>query len=259
MSNYYFLGTLLPALQIGVEPEITLEYFLTVIKGHLSALDYKKTEAIRTYFDIENIRSFWTGMELDRWGNFDENRLEEALLTGSGLPLYVYDFVEKYDTKEKRLKHFSALHASFFQEQASIQSGFLQTLFNEERKIRLILTALRAKEQRRDFLVEFQYEDPNDPLIAEILSQKDSKDYTPPSGFEDLKILYESHKDDPLNLYKAFLEYRFRKIEALVGLQTFTIDRILAYMFQLILVEKWSSLDRKKGQQMINTILQGSI
>ncbi|MBI4142664.1 thioredoxin domain-containing protein, partial [Candidatus Uhrbacteria bacterium] len=37
-----------------------------------------------------------------------------------------------------------------------------------------VLTALRAKQSGRDLAVELQFEDPKDPFVLQILSQKDS-------------------------------------------------------------------------------------
>lgn len=256
MSNYYFVGTALPDLQIGMPPEITLEELAFMLKLNLTTSDLAKVNVIRKYFDLENIRSFWTGRELDVWGTFDQNTLEEALLTKIGLPGYVYDFMQKYDSIEERLKHFSGLLAKFYQEEIDQNDGFLKDLLIVERNVRLVLAALRVKKYGRDLLLEMQYENPEDPLVGQIIAQKDSPSYDPPAKYEALKTLFETYSDNPLELHKAILEFRFRQIQELIGLQTFTLDRILAYMFQLILAEKWVLLDQHKGQQIINTIIQ---
>jgi hypothetical protein len=41
----------------------------------------------------------------------------------------------------------------------------------------------------------------------------------------------------------------------MIGNQVFTIDRILGYMVQLILVERWENLDQEKGNQLVDQYL----
>lgn len=255
MTLYYFLGALLPELKIGLAPDIQFEEFVFWLKGNLNASDFKKTETLRLYFDIGNIRAFWSQLPLREEGNLDEQTLEEALLTRFGLPEYVYRFLDKYDSLETRKAHFAELQSSFFQEEIQVNEGFLKELLIQERKIQLVLAALRSKSLKQEASLFLQYEDTEDPLVRQILSQQDAEDYTPPSELEGLKSLYEGHFEEPLSLAQAVIEYRFAKVSEKYGLQVFTIDKILGYMFQLILAEGWMSLQKEKGQKIIHTIL----
>lgn len=38
--------------------------------------------------------------------------------------------------------------------------------------------------------------------------------------------------------------------------QIFSIDRILGYMVQLILVERWENLDQEKGNQLVDLYIK---
>jgi len=257
MARYFYLVTALPELQIGLSPDLSLQEITFLLETNLSRSDLAQAYRVKNFFDIENIRSFWSGFPINREGNFDEVSLEEALVGRTGLPSYVYDYMDRYENKEDRLKHFSSLLSTYFREEIARSNGFLRRMLKIEREQRLVLAALRAKKLGRDPLYEFQYEDPEDPLVAQILAQKDAKVYEPPEEYHELRSLYELHQENPLELQKALVEYRFRKIDELVGLEVFTLDRVLAYIFQWILAEKWVLLDRKKGQQIINTIVQG--
>lgn len=95
-------------------------------------------------------------------------------------------------------------------------SEFLKRYLEDERNIKLILVSLRAK--------KWGIKDPDDQNLE-------------PSGeYEELKAIYESLSESPLELSEKLLEYRFKRIEALLGLQVFTIDRLMAYYFQLVLL-----------------------
>jgi hypothetical protein len=257
MAGYFFLVTSLPVLQLGNPPDISWDELTFLLNSNLNERDYSKVRALRRYFDLENIRSFWSGFPLSRYGNFNEVDLEQALLTRIGLPSYVYDFMVQFDSKEQRLKHFSSLFESYFKEQISSSGLFLNKVFKLIRDVKLILTALRAKTLKKDLLVELQFQDPQDPLVADILAQKDSNSYDPPEAYQEVKLLYESHEESPLELQKALLQYQFQKVSELTGLQVFTLDVILSYVYQWILVERWADLDQQKGKKIINSILQG--
>lgn len=246
MTLYYFLGTLLPELKIGEEPEIRLVDFLSLLKQNLSPHDYSQVTTLLRWIDIENMRERWLGRAID------ENALQNDL---SALPNYVLQFLDQFDTASDRLKHFSALIAAFFREEIARHTGFLREWLIQERNIRLVLSAIRAKKMKRSILEEMQHQDPQDPLVRDILAQKDTVEYTPPLEYEELAAIYDKYQEDPLKLHQAFLEYRFEKLEEILHLQVFTANRIIAYLFQLFLVEKWLKLDEVRGQNIINSIL----
>lgn len=256
MMNYYFLGTLLPELHIGEPPEIGFREYERLLKENLSAADFAKTHTIRNIFDIINLRFYWKGEPLDQFGNYIESDLEEAFATRSMLPPYVFDFMEKYEGKSDRLHHFPALLSTFFTKEIEQSSGFFKAFLMLERELRLVLAAFRAKKLKRDIFSELQYEDPEDPIIAQILAQKDAAVYEPPEKYEQLKLIFDKYQNQPLELQKAFIEFRFDKIEEMLGLDFFSADRILAYLVELILVEQWQQTDRQKGLKIVDNMLK---
>lgn len=258
MANYYYVGTALPSLSFDTPPEISLTEFNHLLMDNLTKKDYEKTRLIRGFYDVLNLRSLWLNEDLDLWGNLDENELDEALINLYGLPDYVYDFLEAHPKIDDRLRHFPQLLATFFLRSAKNEpKGFLKDYLNFEREWRLVFTAFRAKKLGRDISVELQYEDLDEDLIAQILAQKDAKTYMPPENYDDLRFIFEKYSDDPLMLQRAIDEYRFNKIDELVGMEdTFSINRILGYMAQLIIVQKWFELDKKKGIQIVDKIVK---
>lgn len=258
MTNYYFVGVYLPALSFDVAPEISFQEFDDLLRQNLTVSDYAKTKKIREMYDILNLRSFWLGQPLDPRGEMQKREIEEALITQAGFPVYLYDFLGRYEKVEDRLRHFPWLLARFFQTAVQESSGFVRAYLQFEREWRLVFAGFRAKKMGRDLRVELQYEDPEEDLIAQMLAQKDAKEYEPPEKYEHLKVLFEKHGNDPLALEKGLDQYRFDYIDQLVGLEDqFSIDHILAYMVQLIIVEKWFELDKNKGLNIVDTIVKG--
>ena len=256
MYRYYFVGTALPDLRIDEPPEIHLKDYERLLSDNLSNSDMAKVNTVRNFYDIYNLLSYWKGEPFDPAGSLNANDLEEALATRTGLPPYIFDYLDKYETKEERLRHFPALLQTFFNEEIAKASGFFKTCLQMERETRLILVALRAKKMGRDLLTELQYEDPESDFIAQMIAQKDAPQYEPPEEYKEIKDILTRYEDKPLELEKAMIEFRFKKIQELLGDQLFTMDRILGYLIQLIMIEKWNQLDKQKGKAIIDTMLK---
>lgn len=256
MTEYYYVGSALPELQIGHPPEVSSREFIRLCQENLTDADLEKLGVYRRLYDMENILAFWKKEELDSRSNYNANDLEDALFTREGLPDYVYDYLEKYETREERIRRFPELMAAYFRHELERSTGFLHELLKFEREWRLVFAGFRAKELEKDLANELQFEDPEDELVAQILAQKDAKQYEPPARYSDLKALFEQHRQNPLELHQALCEYRFTKIAKLYGLDVFTMHRLLGYFVQLTIVEKWMELDRQKGLEIVDTIVK---
>lgn len=257
-TNYYFLGTALPALQITLPPDIDFNEFITLLQENLSDADLEKVRHIRWFYDIQNIRAFWRGESLDYWGNLDVNELEDSIVErdGEGLPNYVYDFLDTHEGKEQRLKYFPQLVSQYFKEEICQAHGFYKKYIQFERDLRLTLVGYRARQLGKNLLTELQFEDPEDEIVAQLIALKDAKTFEPPAGFEDLNQILQEYYASPLELHQALYEYRFNRIDDMLGFDMFSIDRILGYLVQYIMVDKWLLLDRKKGIEIVDSIVK---
>lgn len=257
MSAYYFLASALPPLQIGLPPEMSFEAFVFLLKTNLKETDLRLIKTVPLYYDIKNMRAFWLNEKFDPHGFLDAHELEECLAGSIGFPDYIYDFLEKHKEQEERMRFLPQLISEYFRQEIAHSEGFLNEYLIFEREWRLVLTALRAKQMGRDLAEELRGEDSQEEFISQIIAQKDAPFYEPPSEYADLKSLFEAHRENPLALHRALYEYRFEKVEKMYGIRLFSIDRILAYMVQLILVERWGALDQEQGKQIAKRITIG--
>lgn len=253
MGNYYFLAASLPPLELKEKPEISFEELSARLEVNLSQKDFAKTVVLRRYIDLCNIKALFLEEPIDPRGNLDEKELDEALLTQSSLPAYIFDILEQHETVSQKMAHFPELLSSYFAEEMVHQKGFLRDYLIFERNLRLVLLALRAKSLKRDLATELQFEDFTDPLVMQILAQKDAEEYNPPAEYAEVKEIFQSCGLDPWQLHQAFAEYRLRKIEELVDQPLFSIDWILSYIARLMLVEHWHELDKAKGKMILDT------
>ena len=257
MQNYYFVVPSLPPLSIRGRPELSFVDMMERLKICLSRKDLEKTKVIRLFVDICNIRALFLEEDIDPHGNLSEKELDEALLLQTNLPEYVFHFLSQFKKVSDKISHFPGLLALFFNEELRKWKGFLHSYLMFERESRLVLVGLRAKRLGIDLLKELQFEDPKDPLVAHLLAQKDMDRYDPPTEYQDLKDLMDSCYQDPWAEYEAFALYRFRRLEEMAEGKAFSVDRILCYMAQLMIVEDLFELDAQKGAMILDTFKSG--
>ncbi len=257
MSNYYYLASSLPSLEFPVLPEQDVESLSSSLEENLSKEDSKKLESLRLLVDILNLKPLLQEEEIDPRGNLGEKQLGDALLSHDCLPDYVFEFLDEQETLVDKLKNFSFLLARFFKEEIAKQKGFLLKFFTFEREWRLVVLALRAKVLGRDIFKELQFEDPQDPFVMQILAQKDAEVYEPPVEYKELKDLFSpSEAGQKMNSWeqnKALALFRFRKVEEMKEREQFSVDFILAYLVQAMIIEYWNELDLAKGKIILDT------
>ncbi|HSX10537.1 MAG TPA: DUF2764 family protein [Chlamydiales bacterium] len=256
MAKYYFLLTALPPLTLGVKPEITFKELKENLALNLTRADAQEVKQLLLPIHLYNIRALWLGLPFDERGSLGAKDLEEALLVQEGLPSYLIEFLDRYESTQDRLRYFSSLYASLYRDELPKLKGFNLKYYRFEREMRLVLLALRAKRQGRDLIRELQFEDPTDPFIAHMIAQKEAPDYTPPQEYEELKTLFVDNVSEPLKLHRAILQYRFDKVEEMDENQDFSIDSVLSYIVRLMIVESLADLDQERGKMEVEQLSQ---
>lgn len=262
MKDYYFLASYLPQLEIGHIPQLGFTELKELIRVNVNEKDQEIFKRFLRQVDIENMRALWLGENHDPRGNLTQSQLQTALQEEcwsdeEPFEESVCDFLKKYPTTEKRVTHFPLLLAHFYQERAEESSRFLREYSQFQREWQLVMVGLRAKILNLDLARQLQYEDAQDPLVAQILAQKESEHYEPPFEYKELKPLFETHLENPLELHKALTSYQFDQIVSMGG-DLFSIERILNYAARLLLVERWLEMNATRGMDEMDAIERNS-
>ena len=258
MHSTFFVAPSFPALVLGDIPEISFEEVMHRLSLNLAERHLKKVEVLRRLIDIYNVRLLFLEKPLDTRGNFSEKELDEALLVEAILPDYVCDFLGQFEGSEEKARHFYGLLSRYFSEEMVHQKGFMYDYLKFQRDLKLVLTAWRAKRARRDISVELQFEDFTDPLVANILAQKDMEKFEPPIEFEKLFEALHSAGSDPWEQFRAVAQFEFSRIEDLSGYPLFAIDWILGYVARLMIAERYAELDPERGTEILNEYKKAS-
>ena len=245
MTRYYYVVNAFPSLVLEKKPEVSYLEAREIALQNLTPKDTEQLIDLQRPIDLRNIRALWLDEDLDPRGSFTEKELEEALLVQDGLPPFIIDFLQRYETTEERLRYFSSLYSSLYSQQLK---NFIDGYYRLEREIRLVLVALRVKHAKRSLLEELQFEDPADPFVAQLLAQKDSDEFVVPQEYEALKNVFQENRLNPRNLYRASLSFRISRIRELEEKESFGIDQVLGYLARLLLIEDWHAQDEKQGR-----------
>ncbi|MCI5051863.1 MAG: DUF2764 domain-containing protein [Simkaniaceae bacterium] len=254
--KYFFLASSLPPLKLGSPAGINFEELTEMFKLQLTPGDMKRVEKVRTYFDLRNLVHLFEQEELEPYGNYSKPELLEAVTTRSGLPEYVLDFLEEYEEDLERRRHVPQILVQFFREMSESCSGFLKELFDFERKLRLTLMCARAVSRGRDFTELLKYEDTGDLFIIHLLVQAQSSRFDYPPEFTELEELLVEAGDDPMEQFKAINLFKFRHFADRYLEKPFSMDALLVYMVQLILLESIHRLDSDEGKKLINMMVK---
>ncbi|MDJ0651658.1 MAG: DUF2764 family protein [Simkaniaceae bacterium] len=259
MNRHFFLGSLLPPIRVGSEPGIPFDDLMILYKDNLSLSDLKKVQVIRRYTDLKNVQNLSKKKGIDHRGNLNEKELDEAIVNQESLPGYLFDFLEKYQEVPEQLRNYSKIFIAFFKEMEKKYRGFLKEYFQFERSWRVLLAGYRAKKLGVDPAVALQHEDFQDPLIAEILAQKDAPLFAFPTEYAELGEQLKDVGQKPAKQYQLIADFRFHWIGDRVQKRPFSIDYLLGYLVQLMIVEDVCALDEKKGSENLNEMVKGNL
>ena len=258
MNNYYFVAPSLPVLVLGDIPDLSFKEVMYRLEMNLNKKDLEQVATIRRTIDLQNIRTLYLEEPLDDHGNLSEKELDEALLVEADLPEYVFEFLGQFDEPKEKARNYYGLLSNFYAHEIPKAKGFLQSWLMLQRDMRLVLAAIRAKKMDRDIVKELQFEDFTDPLVAQILAQKDMDTYEPPIEYQDLFDEISACGEDPWEQYQAIMRYEFNKIEEMTGYPLFSLEWILGYVARLLLVERWNLLDPERGEEILDRYKTGS-
>lgn len=261
--SYYFLVSALPPMSFENPPSLNFKDFIEMCQDFLNERDFEKVYVLQQWIDICNLKSFWKNSKIDPKGSFaSKEQLAQALNWGEGFPQLVFEFIDEHEGDLNQfLSHFNQLISSFIKKQIDSKNSFLRDLFSLEYALRLSLLGLRAKQFSRDLSIELQHEDPTHPIVAYLLAQKDSKSYESPIEDKEFQEILDQklHEVKPWEFYLAIARYRFEKIESFKGDEVFSINTILGYGAQLILLEQIHELNEKQGHSIAENIIRNII
>lgn len=281
MGNYYYIISGLPDISFDdSKAALSADEFRTEVYEALSGADRKVMDMLLLENDCRNLLGLLNSaqasltdatLDLHRTytdatpmleGLFSVEQLEELVSAvkaqdkcPAGIPQFMYRFVQEYqDESWRELAGFAEdrLWALFYEYAMQADNEFVRSWYRFNLDVNNIQTAITARKYELD-------------MQKVIVGQNDTAQALRTSGARDWGLSQElDYFDDVVRLLdEDDLSYRERKADMLrwnwleehTFFNYFTVERLFSFMVRLGIVERWTTLDKEKGQQLFRKLI----
>ncbi|MDH6342469.1 hypothetical protein M2480_001091 [Parabacteroides sp. PFB2-12] len=277
MSKYYYLIAGLPNISLDDHKvPFTVDEFYAEIKGTLSSGDAKLVSLFYLKFDNNNLLNFLLHPEKgwDERGCFSKSDYKEVLdaiaeeekIPANPLPSYMISFLETYQAEHdkgteesKNISWEDRLAGLYYEYAMKNSNSFVADWYELNLNINNVLTALTARKYDLDkarYIVGHNE-------IAETLRTSNARDFGLGDSVEYLPQLQRITEESDLLLREKKLDQlKWEWLEEQIFFKTFDIETVIAYLLKLEMMERWTSLDKAKGEKtfrdLVGTMKKGS-
>lgn len=265
--NYHCLVAGLPDLMIG-DKKLPLSgaEFKDYLEEELHASDFELVKLLYYPFDHNNILDaiYKTNKEeFDKRGVFDQKEIEllidkkELELGGStSFPTYILDSVREIILGEDDVDRASAdkmLMSKYFELLGINSNLFLKGYGDFEKVNRNLFVALNG----RKFEVDFEDELIGEGDMIDALIKNRSRDFGLAAEIDNLDSLIQTFEQNDILERETKLDtIKWSYIDEITFFEYFTINRILAFVVKLLIVERWFMLDEERGKKLFRQLLK---
>lgn len=273
-SHYYYFIASLPDLKWEGEAPFPITIFLEENETALSPLSDNINDIILLN-DLKNMHSYYikvqcadyiTGSsqrsrealdaEFYQPSLFDKEAIRELIVEPEELPEFIVSFLAENKECVDRYNNFDSLYAAYYDYLGEKDSQFFKEYSLFESSLRKVIAAFRARSQELDLETSVPG---SDEITDTILANRTASDFGLKNIFPYIGEIVEVLKEDTLNREKKLDRIRFSFLDNFAVEDPFKEDCVYAYIFQLLLLERWQLLDREKGKQIVSNIVTGEI
>ncbi len=263
--NYYCLVAGLPDL-IMEDRKLAFSSlaFRELLQQDVHPQDYKLVSLFYLPFDHLNIlnRLYDEEPAFDNRGNFIQEEIEELTdkktfetAEGFNVPEYILDFVEDYFREEEKPSKIEAersLTKDYYDHLLNTGNTFMNNYVRHELNLRNILTALNG----RKFDMDVSADIIGDSDIEQALKKSRTRDFGLANDVDNLEAIIQLHEIP--NLLDRELKtdtMRWHFLDEATFFSYFTIEKVLAFVIKVFIVERWISLDEEKGKELFKQLI----
>jgi len=256
--NYYYLVAGLPDILLDERKiHFTLVEFKQELKFHLHSKDYQLVEYLFLQYDNINLLNILQkkDAEFNPLGNYSEIFLTDEIKEPEKLPGYMKKFLEAYREENPIYPNLSLenqLTWLYFDYMLGQKNEFLQKWFTALRNVNNILTIYNS----RKFGLNIENQMIGDYELTQAAKRTTTKDFGLANEFgyiDEIIGIFENNDILEQEISIDLLKWKYLNI--LNTFNYFTIERILAFIIEFIMVERWSKLDTEKSSKMFKKML----
>ena len=252
-QNYYLIAGLPELFFVQEKSPFRVVEFRAELHRQLKEEDYRQLFFIFLPFDNSNFLQLLAKEEqaLDPRGNFSANQWEEALQDPSRLLPFQRTFLAAYREQSPLAANQSwemQLTTLFYDYVLEAAGPFLQRYFAFERDLRNLLVGISGRTQQQ--VVDPQYA--GQYPLTDMLKKSHARDFGLANEYPYLeKLLQLEELADIRERERGIDRLRWNFIEELNTFNYFSLEVILGYTLQLMILERWTGLDASRGEELL--------
>jgi len=264
--NYYCLVAGFPDLI----PDDKKLHFSSVelrnyLREELHPSDFELAKLFYLPFDHENlIRLLFEGeFEWDDRGNYSRETMEQFVdkkqfeyIDASAFPSYFIDFIEFYHDDEEEFPKIAAvkfLTEGWYKTLAESGNDFVAEFGEYKQNMANIILALNG----RKYDIPFEEAIIGDDEVTHALKRSRARDFGLANEINDIETIVQVFEiENMLDRELKLDNLTWQFIDEITFFNYFTIEKVLGLVQKVFIVERWFELDKEKGQQIFNQLLE---
>ncbi len=258
--KYYYLVAGLQDITLDIHKLASGQLaFREELRAELHPKDFLLAEKLFLPFDNVNLLTLLEKKDrpfVER-GNYSRERLEENIKEPSDLPGYMLRFITAFKDKDPLYPDMSPedeLATLFYDEVIENEHNeFLRAWFQFELNVTNIMAALIA----RKYKVPYGNHIIGTGEIAETIRKSHARDFGLGNELDYVEELTAiSKKEDVREREQAIDELKWNYLDEETFFHYFTIEKILAFVIKLGMIERWLSIDKDHSNELFRKLLK---
>ena len=256
-QQYYYLVSSLPKLILDIgKKSISMVDFINFCSEEMKDKDFNDLKKLFLFSDIKNAINFKNeGFSYITPSYYTEEEFKENLKdTDTFLPFLSEYFYNKKNEKRlyPELMEIDEMVFLFYTYLNEFSDGFVNDYFLFEFDLQNITTALSLR--MNDLPI-------SNKIIPygeyfEQIKKNNSSDFGLFNTIDYIENLVDVYKSkDLIKIEKAIENIRWKWLDEKMGYDYFSSLVIFVYTIKLSSVERWLSMDEKKGEEMLNNLI----
>ncbi len=263
--NYYCLVAGLPDL-IMEDRKLAISsiLFRELLQEDIHPQDYTLVSLFFLPYDHNNVLSRLYDEEpaYDNHGNFTAEEVEEItdkksfeVAENLTMPAYIIDFLDDYFLDEEKPSRVNAerkLTSNYYEYLLQSGNQFMNDYVRYELNLRNVLTALNGRKYDMDISADIIGEGD----IEYALKRSRARDFGLANDIDNLESIIHLHEIPNLLDRELKLDLmRWQSLDEATFFNYFSIEKVLAFIVKVFIVERWISLDEEKGKELFKRLI----
>jgi hypothetical protein len=261
-TNYFCLIAGLPDIIINeTKSVVSSKEFKIELSEQLEPDDYKLAELLYLNHDNENLLNIILKRDkpFNSLGKYSQEELEEQIKEPTYIVDYMNQFIIGFKAEETQISDLTwenKLQSLFFDFVLQTKNIFLKKWFEFEMDIRNILTAFNCRKYNYNVEKQLIHTKQRNEVFENLIKETIKLDSLSDDVMYAEKILQIAESDDNSSKKeKAIDMIKWEFLEEFTFFKYFNIEKILAFIIILNIVERWKKLDNKTGEEVFKKLI----